>query len=949
LSRALVAVLAALLVVLALPATPVAAASTAKVVVIVGPVGDHNAHYKADANDIVTEARRYTSNVVKLYTPNATWSRVKAAVQGANILVYLGHGNGWPSIYAPFQTQTKDGLGLDPSSGADGTRTVYYGEEYLRSSIRLAPNSVVLLYHLCYASGNTEPGLSQGTFTQAKERVDNYGAGFIGAGARAVFAEGHPAHPATNYIRQLFTTSRTMDSIFRAAPTWHDNLAGPYSSQRTPGMRYQLDTDTGKPSGFYRSLAGDLSLSASKVTRTAYPDTGRHPTAFVVPGAAEVLAPDGVPLFDTAEAAADPAATSAVVLPLTTRLRLAEELVPAALDGTRIFSASVLGASTAGFVRATGLAPRDSAATQLWSLDQSASWLSPNDDGLFDQFVVTPRFSESVAASLVVRNTAGVVVKSASASGTLTPFKWGLRDAAGTLVPDGGYTWTVRGKDAWGNAIASRSGSFTVDGTPPVTKATSTSTAGANGWIVSAVKITLTARDAMSGVKSISWRVNGGTAHTFDTVATVTLNGTPKFEYRATDKAGVRESWKSLTFRIDTKAPTIAIALAGAGGDVAGMFHGPVTVTPTFTDATSGVASRTVSVDGADPVPLTGASVVVDGEGTHTLKFGAKDLAGNASTRSAQLTIDTVAPTVTTPEPGEGAVPRTVTPNADKVTDTVALPYTVSEAGKVTAVVTASDGTTVVRTFSAPAVAGDGSLAWDGRDDAGKPVADGTYTVTLTPRDGAGNIGPAAAPLTVDVYAALKALLRTPTQFFPQDADTLAPRTKATWTMLAPAAVTVTVRNAAGDVIRTAYADKALAAGAASWTWNGKLDDGTFAPRGTYRITVRATNGTQGAGQAASVVADAFKLTTSVRTAKRGTSLTITARTSETLSTTPVVVVYEPGLVTRKVTMTRTSSTTWTAKITPKTTAAAGTLTLKVTAKDSLGGTNSSVVRLPLE
>jgi flagellar hook assembly protein FlgD len=947
-SRALVAVLAALFVVLALPATPVAAASGAKVVVVVGPVGDHTAHYKADANDIVTEAKKYTSNVVKLFTPNATWAKVKAAAQGANVFVYLGHGNGWPSIYAPFQTQTKDGLGLDPSTGADGTKTVYYGEDYIRSSIRFAPNSVVLLYHLCYASGNTEPGLSQGTFAQAKERVDNYGAGFIGAGARAVFAEGHPAHPATSYIRQLFTTSRSMDSIFRAAPTWHDNLAGPYSSQRTPGVRYQLDSDTGTPSGFYRSLVGDLSLTAPKVTRTAYPDTGMHPTAFVLPGAAEVVATAGVPLFDTAEAAADPAATSAVILPLTTKLRLAEELVPG-LDGTRIFSANVLGASTAGFLRATGLAPRDSAATLLRSFDESAAWLSPNDDGLYDEWVITPRFSESVSANFVVRDAGGAIVRTGTATGSLTRFAWDLRDGSGALVPDGGYTWTVRGKDAWGNGTAYRTGSFTVDGTPPVTKATSTSTAGSNGWIVSAVKVTLTSKDTMSGVKSISWRVNGGTAHVYDTVATVTTNGTPTFEYRATDKAGVRESWKTLTFKIDTKAPTIAIAYAGSAGDVAGMWRGPVTVTPTFTDASSGVVGRTVSVDGADPVALSGTSVIIDGDGSHTIAFGAKDAAGNTSTKSGKLTIDTVAPTIVTPDPAEGAAPPTVTPNGDKVTESAAFAYTVSEDSTVKAVVLASDGTTVVRTISTPVIAGDGTLRWDGRDKAGKPVPDGSYSVTLTARDGAGNVGPASVPRSVDVYAALSTLARTPTQFFPQDGDTLAPRTKATWTMLAPATVTVTVRNAAGDVVRTAYVDKALPAGAASWTWNGLLDDGSAAPRGTYRITVRATNGAQGAAQAASVLADAFKLTTSVTTAVRGKALTITARTTESLSTAPVVVVYEPGLTARKVAMTKTSSTTWSAKITPRTTATAGTLTLKVTAKDTLGGTNNSAVRLSLE
>ena len=242
--------------------------------------------------------------MVRIYTPNATWARVKAAAQGANVLVYLGHGNGWPSIYGPFQTVTKDGLGLDPGSGADSTRTVYYGEDFIRKDILLAPNAVVLLYHLCYASGNTEPGLAAGTFSEARQRVDNYGAGFIGAGARAVFAEGHPAHPATYLIRRLFTTNQTMESLFRGGPTAHGNVLGPYDSQRTPGLQFLMDPDTAAPSGFYRSLIGDGALTASEVVASKLVRTDAIRGA-VVPGAAEVAAAGGA-AFATAEAAADP-------------------------------------------------------------------------------------------------------------------------------------------------------------------------------------------------------------------------------------------------------------------------------------------------------------------------------------------------------------------------------------------------------------------------------------------------------------------------------------------------------------------------------------------------------------------------------------------------------------------------------------------------------------------
>ncbi len=942
--RAVFALIAAVLVALAVPPTPVQAASSAKVVVVVGPVGSLNAHYKEDANAIVTEAKRYTSNVVKLFTPNATWSKVKAAAQGASVFVYLGHGNGWPSIYAPFQTQTKNGLGLDPSTGADGSKTVYYGEDYIKSSIRFAPNAVVLLYHLCYASGNTEPGLSEGTYTQARERVDNYGAGFIGAGARAVFAEGHPSHPNVNYIRQLFTTNRSMDTIFRSAPTWKGNLRGPFASQRTPGVSFQMDPDKSTPSGFYRSVIGDLSLTASKVTGKRPSSTGTHPGEFVVPGAAEVTAAAGAPLFGSAEAAADPDTTSAKVLATATRVRLSEEATPAA-DGTRIFKATVLGATTAGWVRASSLAPRDSAATVFWSFDESPSWLSPNDDNVSDDWVVAPRFSESVTANYVVKNAAGTVVKSGSMTGDITRFAWDLRTSSGARVADGAYTWALRGRDAWGNTTAHRTGSFTVDGTPPVTKAVPASTAGTDGWIVSPVKVTLTAKDALSGVKSISWRVNGGTVRTYADVATLSANGTRTFEYRAIDKAGVRESWKSMTFKIDTEPPVIKVALSGTKGDASGTWRGPVTVTPTFTDATSGVAARRVAVDGAEGEALTTTSVVVEGEGAHVVTFATRDNAGNRSSTKVEFVIDTVAPSIEFPDSDGPA--RTVTPNGDGTTETVSIPFSVSERATVTGVVTTAEGS-VVRTLTTTVDGGDRSLTWDGRTTAGKPAPDGTYALTLTGRDPAGNTGEPAAT-AVDVYGALSKLARTPTLFYPQDGDALAAKTKATWTLLSPALVTVEVRNSAGDVVRTAYTERSLPAGAASWTWNGKLPDGSWAPRGRYRIAVTATNGTQSSSQAATVLADAWKITTSVTTAVRGKSFTITAQTVEPLSTTPYVSVAEPGLATRKITMTKVSGSTWTAKITPKTTAQPGTLSLTVRATDANGGSNGTRVKLALQ
>ena len=326
--RAVLAILAAFLIALGIPPAPAQAASTAKVVVVVGPVGSHNAHYKDDADDIVAEAKRYTSNVVKVYTPNATWSKVKAAAQGASVFVYLGHGNGWPSKYAPFQTQTKNGLG--PRSLHRRRRL----EDRLlrrglhpRASIRFAPNAVVLLYHLCYASGNTEPGpVPRARTRRARERVDNYGAGFIGAGARAVFAEGHPSHPNVNYIRQLFTTNRSMETVFRSAPTWKGNLRGPFASQRTPGLGFLMDPDRSHPVGLLPLGRSATCRSPRRRSRARGRRTpARTPPSSSCPAQPRSRAPPGAMLFGSAEAAADPGRDAARrCSPAATRLRLSE-------------------------------------------------------------------------------------------------------------------------------------------------------------------------------------------------------------------------------------------------------------------------------------------------------------------------------------------------------------------------------------------------------------------------------------------------------------------------------------------------------------------------------------------------------------------------------------------------------------------------------------------------
>ena len=195
----------------------------------------------------------------EVYTPNATWSRVRSAVQGANLLIYLGHGNGFPNPYNATLTPLKvDGFGLNGSPGSGNVRTTYFGEYYVRTQVKLAPNAVVILNHLCYSTGSSEPGNPTPTPTVARQRVDNFTAGFLRTGAQAVFAT---LGEASYLIDSLFTSDQALLDIFWGAPdrTWAYRISLP--SVRTPGMTAVMDPRA--PGTYHRSVVGNLSLTAT--------------------------------------------------------------------------------------------------------------------------------------------------------------------------------------------------------------------------------------------------------------------------------------------------------------------------------------------------------------------------------------------------------------------------------------------------------------------------------------------------------------------------------------------------------------------------------------------------------------------------------------------------------------------------------------------------------------
>jgi hypothetical protein len=197
-------------------AAPVGAVATPqKVVIIVGPTGAQTDDYRSKGDSIASVAEAAGATAIKVYSPNATWANVKAAVNGANIVVYLGHGNGFPNPYGTTELVDRtNGWGLNrTTSGGDGddwsTTMVYCGEKALMGTltgsdgsaqwsycggstntdgITPAANWVMIYSNACYAPGASEGWDTPATESVAMQRVRNYSYPGLAIGGGAYFA-----------------------------------------------------------------------------------------------------------------------------------------------------------------------------------------------------------------------------------------------------------------------------------------------------------------------------------------------------------------------------------------------------------------------------------------------------------------------------------------------------------------------------------------------------------------------------------------------------------------------------------------------------------------------------------------------------------------------------------------------------------------------------------------
>jgi flagellar hook assembly protein FlgD len=360
-----------------------------KAVFIVGPTGSLTDDNLADAEKMAQQAEAVGMEVHRVFFPHATWDNVLANIQDANLVVYMGHGYGWPSPYTATLTESRqDGMGLNSYDGSGRNAHTYYGATRLRESVRLAPNAIVYLNHLCYASGNAEPGMAIPGANLARERVDNMASGWLAIGARAVFAYGW--WQRLNLPNALMNSDQTIDQMFMTRPSgayagspagytaWNEAR---FDSLRTPGSTIHLDPH--QKYGYYRAVTGDLNMTAADFRSSATGTQG---------GSNDVTAPPQI---------------------------------------TALSAAS----STTGTALSAGVVS-----------------FHPNGDGIDDSLLLKHTVSRAAYLDATVKDSRGQTVRSYSVwstKGTATS-TWNGKNAAGTIVPDGRYTLTYVPRDSTG-------------------------------------------------------------------------------------------------------------------------------------------------------------------------------------------------------------------------------------------------------------------------------------------------------------------------------------------------------------------------------------------------------------------------------------------------------------------------------------------------------------------
>ncbi|MDV2470006.1 Ig-like domain-containing protein [Acinetobacter chinensis] len=497
-----------------------------------------------------------------------------------------------------------------------------------------------------------------------------------------------------------------------------------------------------------------------------------------------------------------------------------------------------------------------------------------------------------------------------------------------TALPDGKYDIEVKATDPAGNiSDPSAPATVTVDTKAPDPAVvnplplTNDKTPTISGTAEPGSTVTVTIKD--SSGKDVSGTVTADSSGNWSYTPTVDLaDGTYQVTATATDKAGnISDPSVPVNVTVDATAPGVVVVNAPAVTNdktptISGTAEPGSTVTVTVKDSSGKDAVGTATADASGTWSYTPSTDLADG--AYQVTATATDKAGNTSTPSVpvNVTVDATAP--------DPAVVNPLPLTNDK---TPTISGTAEPGSTVTVTIKDSSGKDVSGTVTA-----DPSGNWSYTPTV--DLADGTYQVTATATDKAGNISDPSVPVNVTVDATAPGVVvvnapavtndKTPTISGTAEPDST---------------VTVTVKDSNGkDAVGTATAD---ASGTWSYTPSTDLADGT------YQVTATATDkagNTSTPSVPANVTVDATDPVVTIKPFSpfvTDRTPIVTGTTTEKDATVTVIIKNSAGTEVERGTASVDQNGNWTYK--PSTLLPDGSYTVSVIAKDKAGNDSAEV------
>ncbi|MBM9502268.1 ankyrin repeat domain-containing protein [Leptospira sp. 201903071] len=170
-----------------------------RAVALVGDVDGDNGPgtlgYIKNMQEVTKVLKSRGVQVTEFYSPRTSWEQIKEAIQGANIVLYAGHGIGSNLTNSPFHQKYVGGFAL---------KGKFVSNEEVENSLKPAPGAVVLFLGACFTAGNMAYDMGVIDAEETKHRVSMYSAPFLKAGFQGYYATW--AHwTAQSIVAELFT------------------------------------------------------------------------------------------------------------------------------------------------------------------------------------------------------------------------------------------------------------------------------------------------------------------------------------------------------------------------------------------------------------------------------------------------------------------------------------------------------------------------------------------------------------------------------------------------------------------------------------------------------------------------------------------------------------------------------------------------------------------------